>query len=86
MPAGYHTNGLAADRREARTVGHDPAVDRGVIDLAAAGESAEWRARALRLLAVGVGDHTPIEVIVRPVMLAAGVPPALAHPHFLRHT
>jgi hypothetical protein len=33
-----------------------------VIDLAGAREAAELRDRALRLLAVGVGDHTPIEV------------------------
>ena len=32
------------------------------IDLAAAIEAEELRDRALRLLAVGVGDHTPIEV------------------------
>ncbi|MBV9197300.1 MAG: hypothetical protein JO168_24460 [Solirubrobacterales bacterium] len=32
------------------------------LDLAAAREAAELRDRALRLLAVGVGDHTPIEV------------------------
>ena len=31
-------------------------------DLAAATEAAELRDRALRLLAIGVGDHTPIEV------------------------
>ncbi len=30
--------------------------------LAAAVEAAELRDRALRLLAIGVGDHTPIEV------------------------
>jgi len=30
--------------------------------LAAAIEAAELRDRALRLLAIGVGDHTPIEV------------------------
>jgi hypothetical protein len=30
--------------------------------LAAATEAAELRDRALRLLAIGVGDHTPIEV------------------------
>ena len=32
------------------------------IELAAAIEAEELRDRALRLLAVGVGDHTPIEV------------------------
>ena len=31
-------------------------------DLTAVCEAQELRARALRLLAVGVGDHTPIEV------------------------
>jgi len=31
-------------------------------ELAAAIEAAELRDRALRLLAVGVGDHTPIEI------------------------
>jgi hypothetical protein len=31
-------------------------------ELAATIEAAELRDRALRLLAVGVGDHTPIEV------------------------
>jgi hypothetical protein len=32
------------------------------LGLEAAREAAELRDRALRLLAVGVGDHTPIEV------------------------
>lgn len=32
------------------------------LDPAAAVEAAELRARALKLLAVGVGEHTPIEV------------------------
>jgi hypothetical protein len=32
------------------------------IDLAAATEAAELRDRALRPLAIGVGDHAPIEV------------------------
>ena len=32
------------------------------LDLAAEDEAGELRDRALRLLAVGVGDHTPIEV------------------------
>jgi hypothetical protein len=32
------------------------------INLAAAVEAEELRGRALRLLAVGVGDHTPVEV------------------------
>jgi hypothetical protein len=32
------------------------------LDPAAEDEAAELRDRALRLLAVGVGDHTPIEV------------------------
>jgi hypothetical protein len=31
-------------------------------ELAAEVEAEELRARALRLLAIGVGDHTPIEV------------------------
>ena len=31
-------------------------------ELTAEVEAAELRARALRLLAVGVGDHTPVEV------------------------
>jgi len=31
-------------------------------DLTAEAEASELRDRALRLLAVGVGDHTPIEV------------------------
>lgn len=33
-----------------------------LIDLKVAIEAAELRDRALRLLAIGVGDHTPIEV------------------------
>jgi hypothetical protein len=32
------------------------------VDVNAAIEASELRDRALRLLAVGVGDHTPIEV------------------------
>ena len=32
------------------------------INLAAATEAADLRDEALRLLAIGVGDHTPIEV------------------------
>ena len=32
------------------------------LELAAEAEAGELRDRALRLLAVGVGDHTPIEV------------------------
>jgi hypothetical protein len=32
------------------------------IDVNAAIEASELRDRALRLLAIGVGDHTPIEV------------------------
>ena len=32
------------------------------LELAAEAEAAELRDRTLRLLAVGVGDHTPIEV------------------------
>lgn len=31
-------------------------------DIATANEAAELRDRALRLLAIGVGDHTPVEV------------------------
>jgi hypothetical protein len=31
-------------------------------ELAAEVEAEELRARALRLLAIGVGDHTPVEV------------------------
>jgi hypothetical protein len=57
MLGGYDTNGLAADWREARRFGHE-----ATIDATGAGEAAELRDRALRLLAVGVGDHTPIEV------------------------
>lgn len=37
-------------------------VDRGPLVSAGTDEAAELRDRALRLLAVGVGDHTPVEV------------------------
>lgn len=62
MPAGYDTNGLAADHRELQTFGGEVTVDRGPVVLAGADEAAQLRDRALRLLAVGVGDHTPVEV------------------------
>jgi cytosine/adenosine deaminase-related metal-dependent hydrolase len=62
MPAGYDANGLAANQRELRTFGGEVTVDRGPVVLAGADEAAELRDRALRLLAVGVGDHTPVEV------------------------
>jgi hypothetical protein len=40
-----------------------PAVsEERLIDLKVAIEAAELRDRVLRLLAIGVGDHTPIEV------------------------
>ena len=62
MLAGYDTHTLAANRLELWRLGREAAVDREVIDLAGAGEAAELRDRALRLLAVGVGDDTPTEV------------------------
>ncbi len=62
MPAGYDTNAPAANRRELWRIGRETAADRELIELAGADEAAELRDRALRLLAVGVGDHTPIEV------------------------
>lgn len=37
-------------------------ADRGPLVSAGTDEAAELRDRALRLLAVGVGDHTPVEV------------------------
>lgn len=37
-------------------------VNRGPLVSAGTDEAAELRDRALRLLAVGVGDHTPVEV------------------------
>jgi hypothetical protein len=37
-------------------------VDRGPLVSAGTDEAAELRDRTLRLLAVGVGDHTPVEV------------------------
>ena len=40
------------------------------INLAAATEAAELRDEALRLLAIGVGDHTPIEVQERVAEIA----------------
>ena len=42
--------------------GGERASDRRSSELVAAIEAAELRGRALRLLAVGVGDHTPTEV------------------------
>lgn len=62
MPGAYETHGLAADRRELSTFGHEPTVGRGAIDLTGAGEAADLGDRASRLLAVEVGDHIPIEV------------------------
>jgi hypothetical protein len=40
------------------------------VDVNAAIEARELRDRALRLLAVGVGDHTPIEVQVQVAEIA----------------
>ncbi len=62
MPGGYDTNELVTRQRELRTFGREVTVDWGPVDLGGADEAAELRDRALRLLAVGVGDHTPIEV------------------------
>ncbi len=61
MPAAYDTNGLAANRQELQTFGGEVTVDRGPVPRAGADEAARLRDRALRLLAVGVGDHTPVE-------------------------
>jgi cytochrome c1 len=62
MPAGYDTNEVATGQRDLRRVGHQTTIDRSAIELTGAREAAELRDQALRLLAVGVGDHTPIEV------------------------
>ena len=52
MRAGYDTNGRRSDD-------YNVTIGRELVGPVGAGEAAE---RALRLLAVGVGDHTPIEV------------------------
>lgn len=55
MRAGYDTNGRRSDE-------YNVTIGRELVRPVGAGEAAELRDRALRLLAVGVGDHTPIEV------------------------
>lgn len=79
LPAGDDTNRLAADEWELPTFGSEATVDRGPDVLAGADEAAELRDRALRLLAVGVGDHTPIEAqeqVAEIARLAQHEPPA----------
>ena len=70
MPAGYDTSRVATEQRDLRRVGHETTIDRSAIELARVREAAELRERALRLLALGVGDHTPIEVQVQVAEIA----------------
>ena len=62
MPTGYATNGVATEQQDLRRVGHETTIDLSAIELAGAREAAELGDQALRRLAVGVGDHTPVEV------------------------